>query len=306
MATMRILAIDGGGIRGYFSAYLLERIQDELAVDLTKTFDLICGTSTGAIIAASLAIRYPLKDVLKLYEDNGRHIFSKTRGSWFGLMRARYDIERLRTELDTAFGDRTLSETDTRLLIPATDIGNAQVHVFKSSYSVDFVRDRQVRIADAVLASCAAPTYFKPAYVDPYLLADGGLWANNPAMVGYIEAITRLGAQPGDVKVLSLGTGTSNQYFRVRDKNRLWGVATGWGIRGLVDLLPNLQSKNTHNMLGIMLPANNYVRLNFEREQKLSLDDIESLPELRSVADRVFAERSGAIRLLLGKEGHAQ
>lgn len=306
MATMRILAIDGGGIRGYFSACLLKRIQDELAIDFTKTFDLICGTSTGAIIAAALAIRYPLENVLKLYEDNGRHIFSKTRGSWFGLLRARYDIDTLRSELDAAFGDRTLSETDTRLLIPATDIANAHVHVFKSAYSVDFVRDRNVRIAEAVLASCAAPTYFKPAYVEPYLLADGGLWANNPAMVGYIEAITRLGAQPGDVNVLSLGTGTSNQYFRVRDKNRAWGVVTGWGVSGLIDLLLNLQSKNTHNMLGIMLPANNYVRLSFEREQKLSLDDIESLPELKSVADRLFAERFGAIRSLLGNEGRAE
>lgn len=306
MATMRILAIDGGGIRGYFSAYLIKRIQDELAVDFTRTFDLICGTSTGAIIAAALAIRYPLENVLKLYEDNGRHIFTKTKGSWFGFLRARYDIERLRSELDVAFGDRTLSETDTRLLIPATDIGNAHVHVFKSAYSDDFVRDRNVRIAEAVLASCAAPTYFKPAFVEPYLLADGGLWANNPAMVGYIEGITRLGAQPEDVKVLSLGTGTSNQYFRIRDRKRAWGVATGWGISGLIDLLLNLQSKNTHNMLGIMLSANNYVRLSFEREKKLSLDDIESLPELRSVADRVFAERADAIRSLLGNEGRAR
>ena len=299
MATLRILAIDGGGIRGYFSAYLLKRIQDELALDFTKSFDLICGTSTGAIIAAALATKYPIDKVLKLYEDNGRHIFTRTFGSWLGLLRARYDIERLRTELDAAFGNRTLAETDTRLLIPATDTGNANAHVFKSGYSADFARDRHVRIADAILASCAAPTYFKPVYIEPYLLADGGLWANNPSMVGYIEAIVRLGASPGDVKLLSLGTGTSDKYYRTKDKDRAWGVLTGWGVSGVIDLLLNLQSKNTHNMLGLVLARDNYVRLSFEREQKLSLDDIESILDLRSIADRVFSERFSAITALL-------
>src|SRR3989442_2059546 len=183
----RVLAIDGGGIRGYFSAHVLLRIQQEFDVRFDKAFDLICGTSTGSIIAAALATEYPLEEVKKLYENLGKHIFRKVSGSFGGSLRARYDIEGLRSELNKTFGTRTLSETATRLLIPATDIGNGQVHVFKSSYSDDFVRDKNVRIAEAVLASCAAPTYFAPVYVDPYLLADGGLWANNPAMVGYVE-----------------------------------------------------------------------------------------------------------------------
>jgi len=161
--TISILAIDGGGIRGYFSAYLLHRFQQEFGVDFTGTFDLICGTSTGSIIAAALAIDYPLEDVVKLYEDKGGHIFKKVVASFGGFARARYDLKPLQAELIAAFGDRTLSETVTRLLIPATDIGNGQVHVFKSTYAEKFVRDKNVRIADAVLASCAAPTYFSPS-----------------------------------------------------------------------------------------------------------------------------------------------
>lgn len=296
---MQILSIDGGGIRGYFAAYFLARVESVFRESLRKRFDLICGTSTGSIIAAALAADYPLEKVMKLYEDRGRHIFKKVRGSVCGIVRARYDIESLKKELNCAFGNRTLSNISTRLLIPATDIANAQVHVFKSAYSEEFVRDKDVRLADAVLASCAAPTYFAPAYVDPYLLADGGLWANNPALVGFMEAISRLGVKPADVKLLSIGTGTGEKYYPVATRGRPWGVVTGWGGTQLVDLLLNLQSKNTDNMMKLMLPPEQYLRINFFRESKLSLDDVESLPELRSMADRLFTENSKAIRAMM-------
>src|SRR3989344_530408 len=138
--ALRILAIDGGGIRGYFAAHVLERIQQEHGVHFANPFDVICGTSTGAIIAAALATEYPLKNVKKLYEERGCHIFKRATGSIGGLLRAKYSIARLRSELSEAFGDQTLTQTTTRLLIPATDIGNGQVHVFKSAYSSDFVR----------------------------------------------------------------------------------------------------------------------------------------------------------------------
>jgi patatin-like phospholipase/acyl hydrolase len=301
--ALRILAIDGGGIRGYFAVHVLERIQQEHGVRFAHTFDLICGTSTGAIIAAALATEYPLENVKKLYEDRGSHIFQRATGSIGGLLRAKYDIARLRSELLEVFGDRMLTQTVARLLIPATDIGNGQVHVFKSAYSGDFVRDKNVRIADAVLASCAAPTYFAPAYVDPYLLADGGLWANNPALVGYVEAITRLGASPSDVRLLSIGAGAGEKYYRIGDSGRQWGVMTGWGVAGLIDVILNLQSKNADNMLGLLLPDTQYLRINFSRDHKLSLDDVESLPELRSIADRLFTENTAAIRKLLDIEG---
>jgi len=74
---MRILAIDGGGIRGIYAAYILNRIAEEFGITFCKCFDLIVGTSTGAIIAAALATNHPISDVVKLYEQDGRRIFKK-------------------------------------------------------------------------------------------------------------------------------------------------------------------------------------------------------------------------------------
>ena len=74
------------------------------------------------------------------------------------------------------FQDKTLGEIDVPLVLPSVDIGNGCVHVFKSQYHGEFVRDQNVRVSDAVLASCSAPTYFDPHVVnDTYQLVDGGL-----------------------------------------------------------------------------------------------------------------------------------
>lgn len=293
---MKILCIDGGGIRGYFAGYLLHKIQHEYGLTFHDNFDLICGTSTGSIIAAALAVDYPIDEVVKLYEEKGKEIFNAKRLNLKGVLRSKYRSAPLQRELNNAFGNATLSDAKTRLLIPATDIVNAQVHVFKSPYLESFVRDKDVRIADAVLASCSAPTYFKPAYVDPYLLADGGLWANDPSLVAYIEAVGKLGVNSQDVKIFSVGTGIGNKYYSVASKDRSWGALTGWGGPEIIDVILNLQSKTAGNMLGLLLGEDQYFRLNFERSSKLSLDAVETLSDLKTIADRLFTEKSQKIR----------
>lgn len=296
---MKILCIDGGGIRGYFACYFLQRIQQEFGLSYTEKFDLICGTSTGSIIAAALSTDYPLAKVVELYEKKGSEIFNAKKLNLRGALRSKYSSLPLRKELINAFGEATLSDAKTRLLIPSTDIVNAQVHVFKSPYLDSFVRDKDVRIADAVLASCSAPTYFKPAYVDPYLLADGGLWANDPSLVAYIEAVGKLGVDSKEVKIFSVGTGIGNKYYSAASKDRNWGALTGWGGPEIIDLILNLQSKTAGNMLGLLLPSNQYYRINFERSTKLSLDGVEILSDLKAIADRIFTEKCTEIKTFL-------
>lgn len=92
-------------------------------------------------------------------------------------------------------------------MIPSTDIVNGQVFVFKSNYDKDFTRDPDIKISDAVLSSCCAPVYFNPNKVGNYLLADGGLWANNPVLVGITEALSpRFNKNIDEVKILSFHT----------------------------------------------------------------------------------------------------
>lgn len=297
---MRILAIDGGGVRGIYSAYILKRIAEEFNVTFHKCFDLIVGTSTGSIIAAALATNHPISDVVKLYEDEGKRIFKKRLGGWLGLLNSRYDNRYLKVCLDRVFGNKTMSDALTRLMIPATDIGNGQVFVFKSDYMEEFVRDRDIRIVDAVLASCSAPTYFTPIVVKEYLLADGGLWANNPSIAAFIEATGKMKTPVEKVKLFSIGTGIGNRYYPRKIFNRLWRRTIGffglsfYGTK-IVDVLLNLQSKSAQNMMGLLLDDTQYLRLNFESDKKLSLDSVNTIDDLKSRADQTFTYNVKAI-----------
>ena len=129
--------------------------------------------------------------------------------------------QNLKALLEATFGKVTLGQIKTPLILPSVDIGNGCVHVFKSKYDNHFLRDPGVRVSDAVLASCAAPTYFDPVVIaGKYRLADGGLWANNPSLVAAIEAHYRLQVPLQRVKVLSIGTGKGNAFYPLR-LNRL-------------------------------------------------------------------------------------
>lgn len=292
---MNILTIDGGGIRGYFSAYLLERIEQEIGVKFSDYFDLIAGTSTGSIIAAALATNYPISKVTNIYKNKGKDIFKPRRFSFGGIFKAKYSKECLIGELEKVFGNRTLSNTTTKLLIPAIDLVNSQVHIFKSNYLAEFVRDVNVPIKHAVLASCSAPTYFKPTTVDPFLLADGGLWANDPSLVAYVEATGKLKVPAEEVRILSIGSGVGEHYYSHENADAKWGAITGWGGPQIIDLILNLQSKTAGNML-FHLPKGDYLRLNFKRDYKLSLDDVDILPDLKGIAERLFADEFKRIK----------
>ena len=298
---MNILAIDGGGIRGIYSAYILQRINEEFNIKFHKVFDLITGTSTGAIIAAALAIDYPISEVVKLYESDGKSIFKKQIWGFFGFFKSRYSSSNLKTLLDKVFKEKTMSDTLTRLIIPSTDIGNGQVFVTKSNYLNEFVRDKDIKISDAVLASCSAPTYFNPVTVKDYLLADGGLWANNPALAAYVEATGKLKLPKEKIKLLSIGTGIGNKYYPRKSYNRKWRKLTDffgmsfYGIK-LIDVFLNLQSKSAQNMVGLLLSEKQYLRLNFESDKKLSLDDVKSIDDLKARADKDFSYNINQIK----------
>lgn len=292
---MNILTIDGGGIRGYFSAYLLQRVQEELKIDFSEYFDLISGTSTGSIIAAALATNYPIEEVAKLYVEKGAEIFKPQRFNLSGVWKAKYDNTVLKGEIEKVVGKKTLSETKTQLLIPSVDLVNGQVHVFKSNYLDEFVRDKNVAISDAVLASCSAPTYFKPHQVDGFLLADGGIWANDPSLVAYVEATGKLKVPAEEVRIFSVGTGVGDHYYSNKDAGKNWGAISGWGGPQIIDLILNLQSKTAGNMVGL-LPKGDYLRLNFSKDYKLSLDDVDILDDLKAIAERIFADKFNEIR----------
>ena len=295
-----ILAIDGGGIRGVFPAHLILRIQESFGIQLTNKFKLIAGTSTGSIIAAAVAQNIDIKEVISFYKVFGPRIFKKGLfpKKFKSLIISSYKKNVLSEQLLEVFGNIQLSEVSVPLLIPSTDIGNGNVHVFKSMYSKEFKRDGKVKLKDAILASCSAPSYFDPTNVYEYLLADGGLWANNPSLAAVIDAHKRLGIRFEDIRILSIGTGLAKVGYGVAEK-RKWGLGTGWNATKLIDFSMSLQSQVSQNYLGLLLKQDQVLRLNFESDFPLPLDDCSKIDDLISRADKEFTYKSEEIKRFL-------
>lgn len=303
-APFWILALDGGGLRGAFSAHLLKRIEDEFDVALNSRFDLVAGTSTGSILAAAIVLKRSLATVAELYAKQGPTIFANRWWSVDGKLAAKYDATALKTVVEKELGAAVLGEvTRPALIIPAADIGNGQVHVFKSQYDGELVRDKGVRVADAVLASCSAPTFFAPHEVGDYRLADGGTWANNPALVAAIDAVRRFRVEPGRIRILSIGTGAERFTYPRRPglAARAWGFMTVWQRGKLIELMLSLQSQAATNMTTLLLGKEQVLRLNFF-DTRLPMDDPTSIADLRSRADALFTVASEDIRKFLGSE----
>jgi predicted acylesterase/phospholipase RssA len=226
----RVLSLDGGGMRGiYTAAYLHGMINTYSArrkvdyLDLGKGFDLIVGTSTGAMIACALAKGVRMNEVVKLYHSYGPRIFEqriydgpKAFFNFFGRpARLKRGAEALEEGLTGIFGQMTLGELYTErgiaLSIPAVDMGRHRALVFKTSH-VGGDRDDKVRVVDACLASSAAPIFRSFAALTPpdgletsRVFADGGLWANNPVLVGLLDAL-RATEVDTELEIFAMGT----------------------------------------------------------------------------------------------------
>lgn len=309
----RILALDGGGIRGVYSAHILKRIQEDEGIVFSEYFDLIAGTSTGAILAGALATNKDIDKVIQLYREYGDNIFSSNvcpikKYCGFsipfipclnvGIFSSKYGQKVLKTQLDDIFGTATMSNTQTNLMLFSTDISNGTPHVFKSPYSSDFTRDPNVKLADAILASTAAPIYFNPVRVGKYLLSDGGLWCNNPSICSVAEAKNYFDKNQQDVRLLSIGTIEAKNVMPLKRDNHFihrhfWGLLS-WRTK-LIDMILNLQSVASENTTEF-LDLDNYLRINTEASGKIPMDDTTMIDDYISMADKEYSKKSSEIK----------
>lgn len=284
--TFHILALDGGGTRGIYTAQLLAKIEQAFGTSIKTCFDLIAGTSTGAIIAGAAVSDIPMADIVNLFETETPYIF---RRRWYRipLFLSKYPSEQLAQILAKHIPATSLREIETPLMITSSEIAKSEVHIFRSNYSSHDSEvaptDKDVNLRDAILASCAAPTFFAPKSVDNFLLADGGLWANNPSTVAFTEALSVFGKEAQEIRMLSVGTGHSVNMYRNR---RGWGFITGWGGAKLTSYVMTLQSQASARTAKLLLKEN-YLRINPEISF-WELDTLTQLNNLKSLADRDF------------------
>jgi uncharacterized protein len=225
--TFKILSIDGGGIKGLYSAAILAHFEKRFNCLISDHFDLLCGTSTGGLIALAASLKIPMKDVCAFYEQEGPIIFPDykpiklikwltgkklTRGDlkqlfWGG----KFHDQPLRQALEKIFGDFTIADSHNLLCIPSYTITEARPWVFKYDHS-DLDRDNKARYVDVALATSAAPTFFpmtEISYYDHKQFVDGGVWANNPTLVGLLEALNYFvgaGKEFSRIKIMSVSS----------------------------------------------------------------------------------------------------
>jgi hypothetical protein len=202
----QILSLDGGGLKGLFSAALLAALEEDLGVVVADHFDLIVGTSTGGIIALALGAGIRPADIVDFYVSEGRAVFGHGRALFGRIRHARHRPVHLRAALHDVFGDRRLGESTKRLVIPSYSITEQDVYLFKTPHHGRFYRDGRELMVDVAMATSAAPTFLPAFHLRNNRLVDGGVWANNPTLVGVVEAVSVLDQTLDDIHVLSLGT----------------------------------------------------------------------------------------------------
>ncbi len=241
---VKVLSIDGGGIRGIIPAIVLASVEERTARPAASLFDLVAGTSTGGILACGLTApgAHPAKDLVGLYRTRGAEIFRRSLWrrvtSVDGLVDARHDPAALQRVLTDYLGEARLGDATTNLLATGYDL-EARTPYFFKSWRVDDEPERDLDMVTVALATAAAPTYFPPVPVQPpggggaeLALVDGGVFANNPAMCAYAEA-ARL--RPDDpVTLVSLGTGEQTHAMSFAQTEH-WGLVE-WA-RPIIDVV---------------------------------------------------------------------
>ena len=298
MKKIKILSIDGGGIRGILPGTILMQLEKILkkkdagnSFKLGDYFDMIAGTSTGGILACIYLTpgengyaKYSAEDALNLYLKNGHIIFDRNLleiiSSGGGIFHEKYDTDSLDRLLKNYFGEETLDHFIKPSLITSYEITDRKA-VFFSSTEAKSEAIYNFKIRDVAKATSAAPTYFPPAHIESlngqlFTLVDGGMFANNPALCAYAEArkiefSKVLNDQhkkdkptAKDMIIISIGTGSVKKKYSYKDFMHSGEIR--W-LHPVIDILMSGNSETVAYQLTQMFltldkkDQSNYVRL---------------------------------------------
>ncbi|MEM6688422.1 MAG: patatin-like phospholipase family protein [Planctomycetota bacterium] len=312
----RILSLAGGGLRGAFAIGFLTELEKRIKGDLWDYFDLITGTSTGAITASALCRGTTAAEVQAFYEKHAAAIFhprpqltprraiaplyplaryfvrkrvGRNLDHFFG---SRYCPQMLEASMVDGFGNDKLSDArHCRLIIPSVNLTDGVTCVIRTPHLPLPRKEYDWEIKDIILAATAAPTYFPhKTMADGKDYADGGLWAIDPGVVGLSEAARILRCHDGrcdvsdngspfdygDVTILSLGTGRAAYSLAAPGSD----AGMLFWSKHVADVMSISQVQGTQLPLQIVL-GDRYQQFDFElRDPSWSMDNIEMTEEL--------------------------
>lgn len=302
----RILSLDGGGIRGIFAAVLLARIESEIINgSIADYVDMIAGTSTGGIIAIGLGLRKPASAIRHLYVEDGKHVFPMfwTRHPWLKyfcqLFFSLHDNRVLEGLLYKAFGNATLGDAETRLVIPAFLGPKTQIAVLKTDHHPDFKNDHRMAAWEAARATSAAPAYLPGHAGDDYVFLDGGVWANNPVMAAVVDVLSAYDVSREQIEILSIGTGNPPyeiSRFAVRGGFFQW--------REIIKGAMFLTTDNAHAQSTLLVGPENILRLEpTGPAASIDLDDWnEAARQLPMLANEAFDRHRERLDYFFGRK----
>ena len=318
---IRVLAIDGGGIRGVIPAQILVHIEEIIReisrnekAKISDYFDLVAGTSTGGILTALILAPdpgYSAKDMVKLYKEHGAEIFMRSIATKTidpgGLFHPLYQHQAIERILKEYLGDLKISDLKRPCLIPTYNIETGTA-TFISSIGILQNPEYDCNVRNVIRATTAAPTYFAPTAKNEDAFIDGGMFANNPALCAYIEA-TKFPSEPRpqDIMILSLGTGSINRHYPYKLAKR-WG-RLNW-IRPALDIYSSAASQTVNHQLE-MIYANkdreeNYLRIEpnlseFAVSKAMDNADADNIDALIDVGDKMSEKYDVQLKAFLQK-----
>lgn len=288
----QILSLSGGGFLGYYTICVLERLEAESGAPLTEHFDLLAGTSIGGIIALALADGAPAADIRRSFEESGPRIFSPRarRGNPIGNLRdllrglraPKYDHRALRDTITAVIGrDTRLGALATPVVVPTVDLADGRARLFRSYDDAD----ARQPATDVAMATSSVPSFFPVAGVDHRLYADGGLFANAPDLLALNEAEYRLGIDPADIRMLSIGT--ASDHFAFADVGqRRQGLIDWLSHQRLIRIFMAAQQSSTETIMADRL-GEGYLRI--DKRQTLEEQDLVGLDIATREAQEILA-----------------
>lgn len=297
----RVLSLDGGGAKGFYSLGVLKEIEALIGCPLYQRFDLIYGTSTGAIIASLLALGLPVDEIHKLYRTHVPTVMgSKGPGE---------KTAALAKLADEIFGTRSFDQIKTGIGIVATRWQTEKPMIFKADVSQahgrrgTFIPAFGVSISDAVQSSCSAYPFFNRKVVttsegDQIELIDGGYCANNPTLYAIADAVRAVGQEHSNLRVVSVGVGV---YPEPKPSMKMW-LAKRYLVS--VQLLQKTLEINTQSMdqlRQVLFSDVPTVRISdtFERPEMatdLLENNLTKLSTLHQCGRESFASREAVLR----------
>lgn len=271
----KILSIDGGGVKGVFVAKYLMKIEAELKqkggenVSIRNHFDLITGSSTGALMAIAISLGISAEEIYNLYINNAKGIFGNKRNilsQFFSSSHSSTFLEKIVREKFSEHNggeDPRLKDCKPHVCIPTYNLATGETKLFSTGYSKSGNRDSEAPAYQIAMAAVAAPTYFNP-YEGNYKdlegnskqisrIIDGGIIAKNPALIGFYEATKEFNQPLSNLQILSIGTG--KKVLANEKTNTQWGIHY-WFLknkrRRLFEVFTQAQSQQVISQLNLM------------------------------------------------------